>query len=51
MGAVSELKDRTSTYLGARLGLNAVLWSLDECGAAFQGKLSSQRMSRRSARS
>jgi len=41
MGAVSELKDRTSTYLGARLGLNAVLWCLDECGAAFAGKLSS----------
>jgi hypothetical protein len=41
MGAVSELKDRTSTYLGARLGLNAVLWSLDERGAAFQDKLSS----------
>lgn len=41
MDAVSELKDRTSTYLGARLGLNAVLWCLDECGAAFPGKLSS----------
>ena len=41
MGAVSELKDRTSAYLGARLGLNAVLWSLDECGATFAGKLSS----------
>lgn len=41
MGAVSELKDRTSTYLAARLGLNAVLWCLDECGATFAGKLSS----------
>ncbi|WP_031213711.1 hypothetical protein [Mesorhizobium sp. L2C084A000] len=41
MGAVSELKDRTSTYLAARLGLNAVLWSLDECGVAFPDKLSS----------
>lgn len=41
MAPVSELRDRTSTYLGARLGLNAVLWTLDECGAPFAGKLSS----------
>jgi hypothetical protein len=38
---VAELKDRTSTYLAARLGLNAVLWSLDDLGVEFEGKLSS----------
>jgi hypothetical protein len=32
--AVSELKDRTSRYLLARLGINAVLWRLAEMGAA-----------------
>lgn len=32
-GAVSELKDRTSRYLRARLGINAVLWALDDIGA------------------
>jgi hypothetical protein len=40
-GAVSELKDRTSTYLRARLGINAVLWSLEDAGAAYSGQLSS----------
>lgn len=47
VGAVSELKDRTSTYLSARLGLNAVLWSLDECGWPFEGHLSSAEDARR----
>jgi hypothetical protein len=47
VGAVSELKDRTSTYLSARLGLNAVLWSLDECGWPFEGHLSSSEDARR----
>lgn len=41
VGAGSELKDRTSTYLSARLGLNAVLWTLEDCGARFVGQLSS----------
>lgn len=41
MAPVSELRDRTSMYLAARLGLNAVLWTLEDCGAAFDGKLSS----------
>ncbi|QQO34299.1 hypothetical protein JJC00_00825 [Bradyrhizobium diazoefficiens] len=40
-GAVSELKDRTSKYLRSRLGMNAVLWSLEEAGVAYAGKLSS----------
>jgi hypothetical protein len=41
IGAVAELKDRTSSYLSARLGLNAVLWSLEACSAPFEGQLSS----------
>ncbi len=40
-GAVSELKDRTSKYLRARLGINAVLWHLEDIGKPFAGKLSS----------
>jgi hypothetical protein len=40
-GAVAELKDRTSTYLRARLSINAVLWSLEEKGAGYDGALSS----------
>jgi hypothetical protein len=40
-GAVSELKDRTSKYLRSRLGMNAVLWSLDDAGSPYEGKLSS----------
>ena len=41
VGSVPELRDRTSTYLAARLGLNVVLWALDDLGAPFDGKLSS----------
>ena len=33
-GVISELKDRTSKYLRARLGINAVLWRLAEAGVA-----------------
>ena len=40
-GAVSELKDRTSTYLRARLGINTVLWTLEDVGAPYAGTLSS----------
>jgi hypothetical protein len=40
-GAVSELKDRTSTYLRARLGINVVLWTLEDAGTPFAGELSS----------
>lgn len=38
-GAISELKDRTSQYLVARLGLNATLWSLESIGKPYTGKL------------
>ncbi len=41
VGAVSELKDRTSKYLRARLGMNTVLWKLEDIGAPFSRKLSS----------
>lgn len=40
-GAVSELKDRTSTYLRARLGINTVLWTLQDAGVPYAGTLSS----------
>lgn len=40
-GAVSELIDRTSKYLRARLGINAVLWALDDLGKPFKGSLAS----------
>ena len=40
-GAISELTDRTSKYLRSRLGMNAVLWTLEEAGAAYEGTLSS----------
>jgi hypothetical protein len=35
------LKDGFSGYLGARLGINAVLWSLDKAGVPYQGSMSS----------
>jgi hypothetical protein len=38
--AVSELKDRTSKYLRARLGINAILWTLEDAGKAYEGNLS-----------
>ena len=40
-GAISELKDRTSKYLRARLEINALLWHLEEVGKPFGGRLSS----------
>lgn len=39
--ALHSLKDKVSGYLLARLGLNTILWSLDDCGAPYEGKLSS----------
>lgn len=36
---MGELKDRTSTYLRARLGINAVLWALEDAGAPHDGGL------------
>ncbi|WP_315805464.1 hypothetical protein [Bradyrhizobium sp. SZCCHNS3002] len=41
MGAQAELKDRTSAYLRARLGINTVLWSLADAGIPFEGTLGS----------
>lgn len=39
--ALPAIKDRASSYLLARLGINAVLWSLDEARVGYQGSLSS----------
>lgn len=40
-GAQAELKDRTSAYLRARLGVNAVLWSLAQAGVPTELTLGS----------
>lgn len=39
--ALPGIKDQTSKYLRSRLGLNAVLWSLDDCNVPFKGQMSS----------
>jgi hypothetical protein len=39
--ALPGLKDGISGYLGARLGINSVLWSLQEASVPFDGNLSS----------
>jgi len=39
--AIPGIKDRASGYLIARLGLNSVLWSLEEASIGYQGFLSS----------
>jgi hypothetical protein len=39
--ALHGLKDRTSSYLSARLGINSILWSLEHAGTPFSGDLSS----------
>lgn len=39
--ALLGLKDQVSSYLNARLGINALLWSLDQVGAPYKGQLSS----------
>jgi len=41
VGAGSDLKDRISGYLSARLGLNAVLWTLQDSSVKFGEHLSS----------
>lgn len=38
--ALQDLKDKVSSYLSARLGVNALLWSLDQIGTPYQGDLS-----------
>jgi hypothetical protein len=39
--ALNGLKDRASSYLTARLGINAVLWALEEAGIATKDDISS----------
>ena len=39
--ALHGLKDKASSYLSARLGINALLWSLADAGVPHQGDLSS----------
>ncbi|HEH8474333.1 TPA: hypothetical protein SH302_004284 [Pseudomonas aeruginosa] len=39
--ALQGIKDKVSSYLNARLGINALLWSLDQIGAPYNGNLSS----------
>lgn len=39
--ALLGLKDKVSSYLNARLGINALLWSLDQIEAPYTGQLSS----------
>ncbi|MEN5218330.1 hypothetical protein ABE484_20960 [Pseudomonas pudica] len=39
--ALQGIKDKVSSYLNARLGINALLWSLDQVGAPYSGHLSS----------
>lgn len=39
--ALNGLKDKASSYLAARLGINAILWSLDSIGAPYEGHISS----------
>lgn len=41
--ALQGLKDKASGYLSARLGINALLWSLEEIGAPYEGDISSSR--------
>lgn len=41
--ALPGLKDTISGYLGARLGMNSVLWSLVEAGVPYEGDISSSR--------
>lgn len=39
--ALPGLKDKVSGYLGARLGINTILWCLEDVGKPFKGDLSS----------
>ncbi|WP_199457628.1 MULTISPECIES: hypothetical protein [unclassified Marinobacter] len=41
--ALPGFRDRASSYLAARLGINTLLWSLDHAGKAFEGNLSSSK--------
>lgn len=39
--ALQGIKDKVSSYLNARLSINAILWSLNQIGEPYTGKLSS----------
>ena len=39
--ALHGLKDKASGYLMSRLGINTVLWSLEEAGIPYQGEITS----------
>lgn len=39
--ALQGIKDKVSSYLNARLGINALLWSLNHGGAPYSGHISS----------
>lgn len=39
--ALNGLKDMSSSYLAARLGINALLWTLEKIGAPYGGDISS----------
>lgn len=41
--ALQGIKDKVSSYLNARLGINALLWSLEQIGAPYEGDLSSSK--------
>ncbi|WP_127556696.1 hypothetical protein [Saccharospirillum alexandrii] len=41
--ALPGFRDRASNYLAARLGINTLLWSLEQAGAAFEGNLCSSK--------
>jgi hypothetical protein len=41
--ALPGLRDRASSYLTARLGINTMLWSLDQAGVPFDGNLCSSK--------
>lgn len=41
--ALPEFRDRASSYLAARLGINTFLWSLDQAGVSFEGALNSSK--------
>ena len=39
--ALPAIKDRASSFLQSRIGINAVLWALEDAGTAFEGDLGS----------
>jgi hypothetical protein len=41
--ALPGIKDRASSYLAARLGINSILWSLEQIGSPFEGDISSSK--------